>query len=122
MLAWGLLVLATVMAVEVALRLPLSTTFTRLAKQGQKAAHILRSSRISDHWKEKVMLVYACSLFKSTMKLCGFLLTIGAVAALLMFAFDFFGVPIGTFIASSTGMLFSIVAATAYFTIRKFFA
>jgi hypothetical protein len=119
---WILTTALCVILIEIAVRMPLATVSSEIRSVVQKALHTLAAKSVSDHWKEKVMLVYACSLFKSTMKLCGFLLTIGAVAALLMFAFDFFGVPIGTFIASWTGMLFSIVAATAYFTIRKVFA
>ena len=101
--------------------MPLATVISEIETVSRKALHTLAAKSVSDHWKEKVMLVYACSLFKSTMKLCGFLVTVGAVVALLMFGFDFFGAPIGDFILSWIGMLFSIVAATTYFTIRKFF-
>jgi len=101
--------------------MPLATVSSEIRSVVQKALHTLGAKSVSDHWKEKVMLVYACSLFKSTMKLCGFLVTVGAVVALLMFGFVFFGAPIGDFILSWIGMLFSIVAATTYFTIRKLF-
>ncbi len=67
------------------------------------------------------MLVYACALFTSTMKLGGFLAIIGAVAALFLFGFEFLGTTIGDFIVSWVGLLFSIIVATIYFTIRKFF-
>ena len=67
------------------------------------------------------MLVYACVLFTSTMKLGGFLAIIGAVAVLFVFGFELLGATIGEFIVSWGGMLFSIIVATVYFTIRKFF-
>jgi hypothetical protein len=84
--------------------------------------HILGAKSVSDHWKEKVMLPYAGSLFLSTMKLGALLIATAAVALLLVFIFDYSGVRVGDFIVSWTGMLFSAIVATAYYTVRKLFA
>ena len=101
--------------------MPLATVSSEIRSVVQKALHTLGAKSVSDHWKEKVMLVYACSLFKSTIKLGGFLAAIAAVAVLLIFGFDSLGATIGNFIVSWIGILFSIIVAFVYFTIRKLF-
>ena len=68
------------------------------------------------------MLAYAGSLFASTMKLAGLLISIGVVIFLLIMLFDYFGVWIGDFMVSWTGILFSVVIATSYYKLRKIFA
>ena len=47
----GAIVFATVLTVEVALRLPLGTVMRRTIAAARKAAHVVSSKRISDHWK-----------------------------------------------------------------------
>ncbi len=48
-----------VVLVELARALPLGANLKRLAAAGRKSLGVVRSSRISDHWKEKVLPSYA---------------------------------------------------------------
>jgi len=120
-MTWVLTTVLCIILIEFVVRLPLPAVISEITTVARKALHILGAKSVSDHWKEKVMLAYAGSLFTSTMKLAGLLMAIIAIALLLIFIFDYSGVWIGDFIVSWTGMLFSLLAATAYYTIRKFF-
>lgn len=54
-----LLLLAAVLASEVLLRLPLLAQVRHIASVTRKSAATIRSSRISDHWKERVLPAYS---------------------------------------------------------------
>ncbi|PPB82493.1 hypothetical protein LV82_00427 [Albidovulum inexpectatum] len=56
---WVLLIVAAVLASELILRLPVLAEIRRVADFSRRAGHVLRSSRISDHWKEWVLPRYA---------------------------------------------------------------
>lgn len=118
---WVLTTVLCVILIEFVVRIPLQAIVSEINTVVRKALHTLGAQSVSDHWKEKVMLAYASSLFTSTMKLAGFLVAVGAVAFLLIFVFDYLGATMSDFIVSWVGIIFSIVVATAYFTIRKFF-
>ena len=118
---WVLTTVLCIVLIEFVVRIPLRAIVSDINTVVRKALHILGANSVSDHWKEKVMLAYASTLFASTMKLAGFLVAVGTVAILLIFVFDYLGATIGDFIVSWTGILFSIVVATIYFAIRKFF-
>jgi hypothetical protein len=120
-MTWILTTVLCIVLIEFVVRIPLSAVALEIISVSRKALHIMGAKSVSDHWKEKVMLAYAGSLFKSTMKLAGFLVTFGAIALLLIFVFDFFGSSIGEFIVTWIGILFSVVVATVYITIRKYF-
>ena len=120
-MTWILTAVLCIILIELVVRIPLPAVISEIGVVIRKALHILGAKSVSDHWKEKVMLAYAGSLFTSTMKLAGFLVAAGAVAALLIFVFDFFGTKIGEFIVSWVGILFSFVVAAVYLRLRKFF-
>lgn len=120
-MTWVLTTVLCIILVEFVVRLPLPTIISDMLTTTRKALHTLGAKSVSDHWKEKVMLSYAGSLFTSTMKLAGFLVSIGVIIILLILIFDYFGIWIGNFIASGTGIVFSVVVATAYYKIRKVF-
>jgi hypothetical protein len=67
------------------------------------------------------MLAYASSVFLSTLKLAGLFGVVGVVAIFLLYTFEYFGTRLDDFIISWIGILYSIVVATIYFKIRKFF-
>lgn len=121
-MTWILTTVLCIIVIEFAVRIPLPAVISEIGIVARKALHILGAKSVSDHWKEKAILSYAGSLFLSTMKLGALLLAIAAVALLLIFIFDHSGVRIGAFIVSWTGIVFSVIVATAYYTMRKFFA
>ena len=59
MLFWGLVIVAALLASEAFLRLPILQKIGSVAATSQKATRLLKSSRISDHWKERILPVYA---------------------------------------------------------------
>lgn len=119
---WALTAILCVILIEISVRLPLPIVIARIGMIGHKAMRTLGAKSVSDHWKEKVLLAYAVSLFLSTMKLAGYLAAIGAVAVILIFLFDHFGATVGDFLTDWPGILFSLVFATLYFVTRKFHA
>ena len=59
MLFWGLVTVAAILASEAFLRLPVLQKIGSVAETSQKAMKVLRSARISDHWKERILPAYA---------------------------------------------------------------
>jgi hypothetical protein len=56
---WLRLVLCAVLASELFLHLPIMATLQKAQGAARKSARILPSKRISDHWKERMLPVYA---------------------------------------------------------------
>jgi hypothetical protein len=57
---------ATLVFVEVLLRCRLFGHVRRLQKQAAQSLKVLTARRISDHWKEQVLPVYALAILKTT--------------------------------------------------------
>lgn len=68
-----LIVLASVIAVELFIRLPVIDQVHQLFGTTQKAGHIIIAKAVSDHWKERVMLRYAREIMLSSVKLVVFM-------------------------------------------------
>lgn len=81
MMLWAAIILGTVLACEVALRLPLGRVLTRLSSTPRKVARIMGSAAISDHWKEKVVPAYAGRIMVASLTLFACLLAIAAPVA-----------------------------------------
>lgn len=64
-----LLAFATILAVEVALRVPLDKTVPRAIKCGKRAVQIIGARHVSDHWKEKALPAYAMRIFGASLLL-----------------------------------------------------
>ena len=64
---------ATVLLVEMFFRCPFFMQVRRLAGEVQRSLHVVRSERISDCWKEKLLPVYALGILKSCLSLAGWL-------------------------------------------------
>lgn len=58
-MVWLFVFLAGVLASEAFLRLPLLPVIRKVTATAQKSGRVLRSRRISDHWKEKILPSYA---------------------------------------------------------------
>lgn len=69
---------ATVIFVEVLLRSPVRQQVDGLYAQCRQSVHVLRSGRISEHWKEQVLSIYAWRILKRTL---GFLFWMGVMFA-----------------------------------------
>ncbi|MEM6823831.1 MAG: hypothetical protein AAF566_01860 [Pseudomonadota bacterium] len=87
MIALAAIAVATIAACEIALRSPLVRSLGQLTGTSRKAASVVSSGRVSDHWKERVLPAYALRIFSSSLWLLGCLLALAApvvVAASLL--------------------------------------
>ena len=87
---WLLVALAAVLASEAMLRLPLVAQARGVIDVSGRSMHVLRSKRISDHWKERVLPAYSARMAKGSV---GFLLSL--VAALVPVALIGLALPGG---------------------------
>ena len=87
----------------------------------QKALHVLRSPRISAHWKERVLFMYSIILMRSTLTLLLYLLVIAAIVGLILFGYHLMGGTIEPVINSWTGIVLITVFSTFYLLLRIFY-
>ena len=118
-MVWGLLVLGTVCVVESFLRLPILSRVKSLKDLLRKISWVLKSSSVSDHWKEKILPVYAWRLFSSSLAL----FTLVFVGILPMIAIaglaDIINIPLLPLVSSLTGILASTIIAVIYIFLRR---
>jgi hypothetical protein len=74
MTVWLLVVVAAVLASEAFLRLPLMARIKSVSVTSQKAMRVLKSARISDHWKERILPAYALRIGLGSVTFFGLLL------------------------------------------------
>ena len=77
---------ASILSVEILRRLGLAGRARNLRRILGASARVIRSARISDHWKERVLPCYAARLFAETLRIAGslalFLLPFAGATAL----------------------------------------
>ena len=69
MMLYAAIVAATVIACEIALRLPLVTSVATMSATAGRALRVMRAPRVSDHWKERILPAYAGRLLKASLLL-----------------------------------------------------
>lgn len=77
-MAWLLVALAAILASEAMLRLPLLAQARSVIDVSGRSVRTLRSKRISDHWKERVLPAYSLRMAKGSV---GFFLCLLAALA-----------------------------------------
>ena len=120
-MSWILTAILCVLLIEILIRVPLKNLLVEMFKVSGKSLRILRSDKISDHWKEKVMLMYASLLISYTLKLSGIFLVIGGFASILVYMSEYFDVAMEQFVLSWMGVVYSLLVAMAYLKLRKAF-
>lgn len=116
---WALLVLGTVLVVEGFIRLSVPARAGNLLKFVQKIMRTIMADAISDHWKERVLPVYAWRLFRNSTTLFMFIcLSIVPMIGIGM-ASEAFGQPFFGLLASPLGLAGSTLVAVPYVMIRK---
>ncbi len=124
-MSYVLIVLASVIAVELFIRLPVIGQVHQLLGTTQKAGHIIAAKGVSDHWKERVMLRYAREILFCSVKLVVFMtgvLFLAVLPALLVQRFIDPGLSVEALFSSWSAVAVSLVAATAYYVMRTRFA
>lgn len=112
--------LAGAAAVEMFARLPFIESVRRIARSGRTTAWVISSSKISDHWKEKVLLAYSGQMARQSCLLIIYLGVIAAVLFAISLAMDF-ALPhsqFGAFMLSLMGTIWISVVATVYALVR----
>ena len=77
--------LGSIAFIEVFLRLPVPRLMHALAENAKKAMQVIRSTAISDHWKEKVLPRYAGKIFARTLLISFYLLLLLAAFGIVFF-------------------------------------
>ena len=116
-----LVILASFIAVELFLRLPVIDQVHQLFGTTHKAGHIITARAVSDHWKERVMLRYAREIMLSSIKLVLFMTGVLILAVLPAFLVQLFIDPslsIETLFSSWSAVVVSLIAATLYYVTR----
>ena len=111
------LVVACVLSIELFLRLKFMSYVNSIGRNSSKVFHVIISSNISDHWKEKMVPVYAFILLKNSLLILGILF-------LIIFVFSAFIVLSSKFlplILSVTGIVVSIIISFTYLKLRVTF-
>jgi hypothetical protein len=111
---WLLAVLLTTVFVELVIRLPFKPDIAALRLNAGKAARVLGSRNISDHWKEKALLVYAGRIFGHSTKAFAWLLL--ALAPMLLAVVV--SPDLAQRILSAEGMVMCTLAAAIYARLR----
>jgi len=121
-MTWVLTTILCIILVETMARLPFGAAISQIVWISRKATRTLGAKFVSDHWKEKVLLAYAVSLFLATIKLAGYLFIVGAIAFVLIFISDKYGAMVSDFLSHWPGILYSMIVASVYFAARKYHA
>jgi len=116
---WLLLSVATCLIVELFYRLPIVLTAKNLSGMAAKSARVIKSGKISDHWKEKVLLRYSCLIFEVSILLLVYLLLCFSPLIVIDFLGKSQGNDLVGFTMSFTGLSGSIAVAIIYATLRK---
>lgn len=113
-MSWLAALVGTVVFVELLLRLPLWPTLKKLSSLGARAARVVRSRRISDHWKERVLLAYAGGIARHSLVLALLVSLALAPLACLAVLFEALGVAVYALLSSWAGILVCTLAGLLY--------
>ena len=113
------LAVATVLACEIALRLPLVKSLTTLSRTAGRAKTVVTSSAISDTWKERVLPAYAGRILTSSLLLFACLVAI-AVPVVIAAALATGSIGAGSAALLEIGPLIVMIAVgVAYISLRR---
>ena len=114
MLDYLYLIIACVLSIELFLRLKFMFYVNSIGKNTNKVFRIIISSNISDHWKEKMVPVYAFILLKNSLLILGILFLIILVfSAFILLSSNFLAL-----ILSITGIVISMFISFTYLKLR----
>ena len=95
----------------------LFSSVNSVLKVFKKASHVIVSSKISDHWKEKAVLGYACIILNNSF----YVLSILVIFSLVIIGFTLLSNQFSLLLFSLLGLLESIFIVFAYIQLRKLF-
>ncbi|MBN1256433.1 MAG: sulfotransferase [Planctomycetes bacterium] len=91
---------------------------SRMAATARKSFALIRRYRVSDHWKERVLLQYSCRMFLNTLHLAfWFGVVVGFVAAAIWVA-TLFDIQFLHFLLTPFGIIYVTAVAAVYLYLR----
>tara|TARA_B100001057_G_C22384002_1_gene769561 strand:- start:43 stop:399 length:357 start_codon:yes stop_codon:yes gene_type:complete len=111
------LLLVCILSVEVFIRLNFLSHLDSILKVTKKVMYIIPKNNISDHWKEKVIPVYALRIMRHSLQI----LLILSLILSLFFISDLFLNNLLAFTLSLIGIIESMVFAFGYVYLRRLF-
>lgn len=115
---WFFLIFGSVCFVEIFIRLNSLSRIKDLNRILKKVSRVLTSSRISDHWKEKVLPRYSLMLFKQSLLIFGVLVASFMIFVLLAVISELLDSSFITLSSSFTGIAVSTCIALSYVMVR----
>jgi len=107
--------LVCILSVEFFIRLNFLSHLDSILRVTKKVSYVIQKSNISDHWKEKVIPVYALRIMKYSLQILLILLLILSLFLIADFFFnDFLALTLSFF-----GIIESMVFAFGYVYLRK---
>ena len=115
---WVLVCVSAILAVEIFLHTSCKKNIDEMFDFMKRSTTTIASSRISDHWKEKVLTHYALKIFTNSLQLffC-LLLTVSPILA-LHFTGKLFGTDLLSLLMTPLGLIVSLFFASLYVVFR----
>lgn len=104
-----------IISVELIAKSNFINRFIEISKWSKKSFYLLKNSKISDHWKEIVIPVYALKIMKLSLFILFILLLIITLFLLANQLFE----NLLSYLFSIYGILESLIVAYLYFIFRK---
>lgn len=114
--------LICVVAIELFIRLPFMKYVGRLGEIGRKTTWVIGSSKISDHWKEKVLQRYSRDMAVCSISLGFFLVIVLGAVSLLSMGYDLVAStdsPTLDYLMTVEGLLLATGFAFVYIYLRR---
>jgi len=109
------LLIVCILSVEIFIKSNFLSILDIFFKIIKKVVHLVSSRRISNHWKEKILPVYALRIMKYSLQILIILLFIVS----LFITADYFNNDLHYLIFSFIGILESLVFSLGYLLLRK---
>ena len=115
MINYFILAIFCVVAIELFLGVDALNFLHKMYKKFSSFANLMSTKYVSDHWKERVVPIYALIIIINALKFLGVLLSIVALfICLVLFSPDFFN-----FTTSAFGIMGMLLFSFMYFKVRN---
>lgn len=112
----------SVIVIELFFYLPFMASVNGILLQAKKSKNVILSAKISDHWKEKILPVYAARMMKYSLITGGLMMVIFSPILISILLSRYLQSDFDAFLLSLEGGIYITLAALIYVSIRKAFA
>lgn len=118
-MTWLLAAMLCCVGPELFFRLPIGRATGAMLREGMAASKVVASRKISDHWKERVMPVYARRMGWRTLVLSAWLAVLAAILGGLFFLAETIAPDISGLLSSTEGLIGALGVSFIYFAVRQ---